>query len=207
MHCLNLNYCISVTRNTPSEDVQYHISSEESSAGDMPLCDEVRIKKKTLRKRREVQTPVRRQTKLPMSRNHLYVMTREERKKVRARRKILLTMKRIKMRAIAHANNEDDVIAASESDDMSDDTTRSEDAESDKSESTTESIAEIECEDATAEKTDVSEPESTDKDGLVENGDTGSGHGMFVISKNNHCVIYSLLQWKVVTLGVAMVCL
>ena len=55
MHCLNLNYCISVTRNTPSEDVQYRISSEESSAGDMPLCDEVRVKKKTLRKRREVQ--------------------------------------------------------------------------------------------------------------------------------------------------------
>ena len=81
---------------------------------------------------------------------------------MRARRKILLTMKRIKMRAIAHANNEDDVIAAAESDDMSDDTARSEDAESDKSESTTESIAEIECEDATAEKTDVSEPESTD---------------------------------------------
>ena len=103
--------------------------------------------------------------------------------------------------------NEDDGIAAAESDDMSDDTARSEDAESDKSESTTESIAEIECEDATAEKTDVSEPESTDKDDLVESGDTGSGHGMFVISKNNHCVIYSLLQWKVVTLGVAMVCL
>ena len=36
-----------------------------------------------------------------MSRNHIYVMTREERKKVRARKKILLTMKRIKMRAIA----------------------------------------------------------------------------------------------------------
>ena len=88
-------------------DTQCHISSEESNAGGMTLCDEMRVKKKTLRKRREVQTPVRKQTKLPMSRNQLCVMTREERKKVRAKRKRLLTMKRIKMGAIPHANNRD----------------------------------------------------------------------------------------------------
>ena len=71
-------------------------------------------------------------------------------------------------------------MAAAESYDMNDDTARSEDAENDNSESTTESVdntAEIEIEDATEK-----------------------------LMRASLRVLTGMISWKVMTLGVAMVC-
>jgi hypothetical protein len=88
---------ISVTSKAPAPDTCVP-DVEESNPDDMSLCEEVRVEKKTPQKSR---TRVRKQQ---MSRNWLHPLTKEQRKKVRARRKRKMIVKRMKMGATVHAN-------------------------------------------------------------------------------------------------------